>query len=175
MLFPHNTHFVLYLLQQMFASLFVCSFWHNTPHWAKFSSLITFLYHTQRLTTVDITPLDGWSARRRDLYLTTHNSHYTQTSLHPAGFQPTISAGERPQAYGLDRAATGTGLQHVQHRINRIIYSLLQVVHYLSPSFSIYFRPWLRRSWRCLVAVNFKHSNSTRFLIFPDFLFLTLQ
>ena len=27
----------------------------------------------------------------------------------PAGFQPTISAGEQPQTYALDRAATGTG------------------------------------------------------------------
>ena len=27
----------------------------------------------------------------------------------PAGFEPTISAGERPQTYALDRAATGTG------------------------------------------------------------------
>jgi len=26
------------------------------------------------------------------------------------GFKPTISAGERPQTYALDRAATGTGL-----------------------------------------------------------------
>ena len=27
----------------------------------------------------------------------------------PAGFEPTISAGERPQTYTLDGAATGTG------------------------------------------------------------------
>jgi hypothetical protein len=27
----------------------------------------------------------------------------------PVGFEPTISAGERPQAYLLDRAANGTG------------------------------------------------------------------
>ena len=27
----------------------------------------------------------------------------------PEGFEPTISAGERPQTYALDRAATGTG------------------------------------------------------------------
>ena len=27
----------------------------------------------------------------------------------PVGFEPTISAGERPKTYGLDRAATGTG------------------------------------------------------------------
>ena len=29
----------------------------------------------------------------------------------PAGFEPTISAGERPQTYALDRAATGIGKQ----------------------------------------------------------------
>jgi len=28
----------------------------------------------------------------------------------PVGFEPTISAGERPQTHALDRAATGTGL-----------------------------------------------------------------
>ena len=27
----------------------------------------------------------------------------------PVGFEPTISAGERPQTYASDRAATGTG------------------------------------------------------------------
>ena len=27
----------------------------------------------------------------------------------PVGFEPTISAGERPQTYALDRVATGTG------------------------------------------------------------------
>ena len=27
----------------------------------------------------------------------------------PVGFEPTISAGERPQIYVLDRAVTGTG------------------------------------------------------------------
>ena len=55
------------------------------------------------------TPLDEWSARRRDLYLTTHNTHNRQTSMPPVGFEPTISAGERLQTYALDRAATGTG------------------------------------------------------------------
>ena len=29
----------------------------------------------------------------------------------PVGFEPTISAGERPQTYALDRAATGTGIK----------------------------------------------------------------
>jgi len=30
--------------------------------------------------------------------------------MRPAAFEPTISAGERPQTYALDRAVTGTGL-----------------------------------------------------------------
>jgi len=30
-------------------------------------------------------------------------------SLHPAGFELTVSTGERPQPYVLDRAITGTG------------------------------------------------------------------
>jgi len=31
-------------------------------------SLTSFLYHTQRRITVGWTPLDKWSAHRRDLY-----------------------------------------------------------------------------------------------------------
>ena len=73
------------------------------------SSFLRFLDHTQRRTTFDRTPLDEWSARRRDLYLTTHNTHNRHISMSPVGFEPTVSAGERPQTYALDRAATGTG------------------------------------------------------------------
>ena len=29
----------------------------------------------------------------------------------PMGFEPTVSAAERPQTYTLDRAATGTGIE----------------------------------------------------------------
>jgi len=29
--------------------------------------------------------------------------------MHPVGFEPTISAGERPKTYALGRAATGIG------------------------------------------------------------------
>ena len=56
--------------------------------------LEVFLDHTQRRTTVGRTSLDEWSARRRDLYLTTQNTHNRQTSMPPGGFEPTISAGE---------------------------------------------------------------------------------
>ena len=33
----------------------------------------------------------------------------------PVGFEPTISAGERPKTYALDRAVTGTGMYMVVH------------------------------------------------------------
>ena len=59
---------------------------------------LMFLDHTQRRSTVGRTPLDEWSARRRDLYLTTHDTHNRQISMPPVRFEPTISAGERPQA-----------------------------------------------------------------------------
>ena len=95
--------------------MFVCNdgqvllIWHNSPQLARASSFMRFLDHTQRRNTVGRTPLNEWSARRRDLYLTTHNSHNRQTSMAPVGFESTISAGEGPRTYGLDRTANGTG------------------------------------------------------------------
>jgi hypothetical protein len=64
---------------------------------------------TLRLITLGRIPLDERSDRRSDLHLTTHNIHKGQTSMSPVGFKPTISAGERPQTHGLDRAATWIG------------------------------------------------------------------
>jgi hypothetical protein len=55
------------------------------------------------------TSLDEGSARRRDLYLITHNIHKRQTAIPQAGFEPAISASERPQTYASDRADTGIG------------------------------------------------------------------
>jgi hypothetical protein len=42
---------------------------------------LMFLDHTRRRTTVGRTPLNEWSARRRDLYLTTHETHNRQISM----------------------------------------------------------------------------------------------
>ena len=81
--------------------------WRCGPTRAMASSFLRFLDHTQRPITVGRTSLDESPVRCRDLYLTTHNIHYRQTSMSPVGFEPTISAGERPQTYALDRAATG--------------------------------------------------------------------
>jgi hypothetical protein len=71
------------------------------PHCRGFTIIQT--HHTGR------TPLDEWSARSRDLYLTTHNTHKKQTSMPAAGFEIAIPASERPQTHTLDSATTGIG------------------------------------------------------------------
>jgi hypothetical protein len=45
--------------------------------------------------------------------MTTHNNDKRQTSMLPAGFEPTIPASERPQIHALDGAATGISKQIV--------------------------------------------------------------
>ena len=84
---------------------FICFLCRCGPTQAMASSFLRFLDYTQRR----MIPLDARSVRRRDFYLTTHNTHNRQTSIPPVGFEPTISVGERPWIYTLDGAATGTG------------------------------------------------------------------
>ena len=43
--------------------------------------------HIQLRATVGRNPLNEWSVRRRDLYLTTHNTHNRQTSMRPGGIR----------------------------------------------------------------------------------------
>jgi hypothetical protein len=60
------------------------------PHYRGF--MITLRHTTDGRTLLDERP-----ARRRELYLTTHNTHNRQTSMTPARFEPTIPAsGRRP-------------------------------------------------------------------------------
>jgi hypothetical protein len=67
---------------------------------------------TLRHTTFGRIPLDKWSARRLDLYLTIHNIHKRQTSVPPAEFRPAILASQWPLTHALDRAATGIGTEN---------------------------------------------------------------
>jgi len=46
-----------------------------------------------------------------------------QTSIPPVGFEPTISAGKRPQTCALDCTATGTGFQRNVVHIQVVIQS----------------------------------------------------
>jgi hypothetical protein len=68
--------------------------WLCSPARAMASSSTRFLDHTQRRATVGRTPLDEWSARLRDRYLTTHT-----TDEHPC--PPWDSNPRSQQASGL--------------------------------------------------------------------------
>ena len=89
--------------------IYICFIWQKSLQWAMAFSFTRLLDHTQRRITVGRTVLGEWSARRRNLYLTTHNNHNRQISMTPVEFEPTISAGERPQTCASHRASTETG------------------------------------------------------------------
>jgi hypothetical protein len=79
---------------------------------------------TLRHTTLGRTPLDEWSARRRDLYLITHNTHKRQTSMPVAGFEPTIPERERTKTHNLDRAAIGIGSVQLPWGLRKDVFSV---------------------------------------------------
>jgi hypothetical protein len=89
----------------------ICNlFWCDSPQWARASSFTRYIDHTHNDTPHSVGLL--WtriSARHKELYLTTHNTHNRQTSMPQVVFEPTISTGERRQTYAYDRVATGTG------------------------------------------------------------------
>jgi len=128
--------------------IFFFCFLRNSPQWARASSFRRFLDHTQRRITVGRTSLNEWSARRRNLYLTIHNTHNRQPSMPPVGFEPTISAGERPQTYALDRAATGTGRIKRQQVLNQrwLKISALQMTAFWWHPAGWYYVPTFRRN-----------------------------
>jgi hypothetical protein len=64
---------------------------------------------TLRHNTFGRTPLDEWSARSRNLYLTTQKIHNWKKSVPLAEFEPAIPKIERPQTHALGRASTGIG------------------------------------------------------------------
>ena len=48
----------------------------------------------------------------------------------PVGFEITVSAGERPQTYALDRAATGTGHAHKYNYIHYVIIYAFNIIEF---------------------------------------------
>ena len=77
------------------------------PHYR--GCVITF-----RHATLSRTPIYEWSVQRRDLYLTTHDSHKRQTFMPAVGFEPTILASEWLQTQSLDGVATGISTSTVR-------------------------------------------------------------
>jgi hypothetical protein len=138
------------------------------PTRTKASPIKRFLDYTQRRNTVSRTPLDEWSARRWDLYLTTHNIHKRQTSMLPPRFEPIISVGERSQTHVLDRAATGTVLSQHLHTVtycsqNNMVLGKRQELNMLPSDLQIeYSNPLTEKSklhvfsviWQSLLSVS---------------------
>jgi hypothetical protein len=60
------------------------------------ASFTRFPDHTQRPTTVGRTPLDEWSARREDLYLTTYRHPWSRCDSNPQSQQ---ASGLRPRGH----------------------------------------------------------------------------
>ena len=70
----NTSDLIIFYLLPLICRPFLRSLWRCGPTRAMTSSFLRFLDHTQRRTTVGRTPLDEWSARRRDLYLKSHNT-----------------------------------------------------------------------------------------------------
>ena len=79
------------------------------------SSFTKFLDHTRRRVTLGRIPLEARSARRRDLYLATHNTQNRETSMPPPRrvILTTISTGEWPQTYALTARLLGPEYIHL--------------------------------------------------------------
>jgi hypothetical protein len=110
-LFPRCSPTNIFLLTS-FCSVFrstVC-FWRDSPQRARglliqeVSRSHTTTHHRRWDTFGQVI-----SSSQRPLLDNTHNTHNRQTPMPLVGFEPTISAGERPQTHVLDRAVTGTG------------------------------------------------------------------
>jgi hypothetical protein len=95
------------------------------PHYRGFTI-------TLRQTTLGRTHLDEWSACRRDLYLTTHNTHNRQTDMLPAGFEPAVFSRELPQTYFLYRVATAIGMWSYTASIFQLLLKKDVFVHLIS-------------------------------------------
>jgi hypothetical protein len=94
-----------------------------------------------------------------------NTKHSKEKNIHnPAGLEPTISVGERPQPHALERVATGTGMS--TNRSNR--YQILMLPRYFStdhPSVVWHLSQFQKiiftfRSWQCLSYV-YSHSVTT--------------
>jgi len=112
-----------------------------------------FLDHTQRHTTVGRTPLGEWVARRRYLYLTTHNNHNrgihaplwdsNPQSQQASGCRPTL----RPRGHWDRRLSLLTDDQPIRKQHLRTA----QFFFPIGWLFSLSVPPWGRPlQWHCI-------------------------
>jgi hypothetical protein len=86
---------------------YILFLWWNSPTGTRTASFLRFLNHIHWHTRVGRTPLDEGSARSRDLYLTTHNTHDKQILMPGTEIKIAIPASDRLQTLTLDSPATG--------------------------------------------------------------------
>ena len=98
------------------------------PHYRSF--MITLRY-----TTLGSTPLDEWSARHRDLYLTTHNNRKKQDIHTPGRIRTTIPESKRPHTHALDHVVTGMGPYSI---LSILILSTYIITVYIRRSFNVF-------------------------------------
>jgi hypothetical protein len=85
-----------------------CPKWNKIPSWpgdSHYGGITITLRHTKLART----PLEEWSARRRDLCLTIHKTHKIQISMSQAGYKHAIPASERQQRHALDQCFSTFG------------------------------------------------------------------
>ena len=106
LILQHSTYGASTQLQCKTTPLLLLFLWRFDPipgHGLPLRGLAITLRHT----TLGSTSLDKWSARHIDLYLTTHNTHKTQTSMPSGGFETTNPAIEWQQTRALNPSAIG--------------------------------------------------------------------
>ena len=119
--------------------------------------------------TVGRTPLDEGSARRRDLYPTTHNTYKRQTSMPQAGFEPANPADDRLQTNALDRSATGVGLNNFTDENRFWNVTVVYMYYRKTPRFSktvqksITFKTTLFWSLFCVNTLQHHHIHLARY------------
>jgi len=111
--------------QRIFSSNLWCRPWFPPPSQGATAPSGTRPPHHQgftitlRHTTLVKTPLDEWSARRRDLYIhNSQNSQERETSKLPAGFEPAFPASDGPETHAFHGAATGISSVIVENAEN---------------------------------------------------------
>ena len=72
--------------------------------------------------TIGRDPLDEWSARRIDHYLTTHNTHKRQSSMSPVGFETTNPASVRSQTHELRQSSHWDRRLYLQSEPNKLLF-----------------------------------------------------
>jgi nitrate reductase NapE component len=116
--------FLMYVLFSVLACSFVMCRWVICIDLWEFRSMYTLWsndfdvhWYSSLRNHTHGTHQTRWSARRRDLYLTTTNTHKLQTTMSTVGFETANLASQRLQTHASDRVVTEIGLLLTFHSL----------------------------------------------------------